>query len=377
MILSNIQVSQETLDEVKKTLDEDPHTKDAINLINDSKKNYTTYSIVGGLVGFFVSFIILMIIFGVNDNVSFGAILGLVAGLILGLVIFFAVKSYGDGRVKKMMMDSILPLILEGALKEKASYYPSGIFDNKYLRALNFFRCTNIKHNEAMEGICLGVPFTCEDVNTYHLETYSNGKTTSTRTVQDFNGTVFRLRYSKPSRSIIYIGTKINISGLFIVTGPQVNLEVPEFTSNYYVIDSDKEDAFRVLTPEVQYRFDDMTKITNASALYKIENDTIEIAFAGPTQSIVNFKGSFGPEDLPGILKGILFIKALIKTLGLDNTYWLDVEKNKNLVNSGDDHKEANYLDETGREGGEGIDSDDIDIDDLDGLDSFDDINDL
>lgn len=29
------------------------------------------------------------------------------------------------------------------------------------------------------------------------------------------------------------------------------------------------------------------------------------------------------------MIKGFLFIESLIKTLGLDNDYWLSVEKNK------------------------------------------------
>lgn len=336
MIVSNVGVTQETLDEVKKILAEDGDVKKAIQEMNGIRKQYNNYSYIGGAAGFLIPFVIAMIVLGALNSslIGFGALIGAVAGVVIGILIFFAFRSSGKTKMNTLMRTYVLPLILQGAFKEKTTYYPKGIFNNQYLRKLKLFQCTNIIHNEALEGVCLGVPFSCEDVNTYHMEERGSGNNTHTERVTDFNGTVFRLRYNKPSKSTIYVATKDTGLGLYRISGPKVLMEAPEFMHNYYVVSPDTEETFRVLTPEVQYRFDDMTKITSAAAVYRIQGDLLEITFSGPTRSILNFKGDFGEEDLPGILKSVIFIKALIKTLALDNTYWLDIEKNKNLLHA-------------------------------------------
>lgn len=331
MINSKIVIDKETYEKVKARIYADPKALEAIQKTKAITKKYTLWATVLGALVFLISIIVWTIYYMNEENSStddassaFLAIFltvieGLFPCLILAVGLSSPVALVGRTQGKKLMKNQVFPLILNALFKGEVQYFENGgVDDGKSLTCSAFFGSEDLEHREGLSGTCLGVPFSCDDVCS----------------PQDSDagdiGTIIKLRYNKPPKSTIIIADKIRKGGLISVEGPRVELETPEFSKKFYVVDEDKEDAFRVLTPDVQYRFVEVGNLTDAPAIYKIQGDVIEIAFGGQIYNILDFRGAFKEDkDFPNMIKGFLFIESLIKTLGLDNDYWLSVEKNK------------------------------------------------
>lgn len=340
MILSKIEVSEETMNATLKELKENENFEENAAQLNKTHKSFLLAAwITSGVVG-----IALLIVFlCLNDlNLTQKLILGIICGLGFGLFLFFIIWSIGKKKMRTTFQQKFLPSMLKSALGDDVIFKNKGEFSIDFIRNLRFFRAVNVTHGEYLCGTCLGVPFSCEDLTTYHIE--SNGKNGS-REVQDYHGTLMTFKYCKPSKCPIYLKTSGGdlLGNLYSIGNDCIEgLESPEFNKQYKMTCTNKEEAFRIFTPDVQYGFVDLNKMILASAIYKIDGDNLFIAYSGSTQSLTNFKGRFGLEDIENVLKSILVIKAIIKTLDLDNTYWKDVKnqsENKFETSSKTDEK--------------------------------------
>lgn len=350
MIRSKIVVDKETYDEVKQRIYANPKASEALQKTKAITKKYKRMAIIAGTLAFLIFMVIWSFYMKGNYSSSDSdtphqfliyILIAIAEGIIPCLVasifiVFFPIEAVGKKQTKGMMKNNVFPLILSSLFTDEVKYYEKGgVNDDKYLESLGFFSGGNVIHHEALTGICLGVPFSCEDILTYNEGGYGEADST------EFTGTIIRLRYNKPSKSTIIIASKQKSSGLKRVEGPKVELESPEFSKKYYVVGKDREDVFRVLTLDAQNRFEEVGKLTDAPVIFKIQGDVIEIVFGGPTDSILDSASKFsGDKDLSNVIKGMLFIEYLIKTLDLNNTYWLNVEKNKVNVNDSVKKKE-------------------------------------
>lgn len=325
MINSNISIDEE----FKSKLEDYSKSEEFNDLKNNAQKEKRKIA----LIHFFIALVLSIVVFlsicfackweNMGYFISIGAIF-----VIVFIVCAIGVSIYKN-KVKRPVMKKITDLVINEILGNDVK------LDDKYysldfLKSLQSFRVSTIKQEDGIFGTYKGVPYFSGDVYSYHTE--YTGK--SSRTVVDFNGTIFTIRFNKPTDAIInIIEGKTKKPGYFSSGSKLKNMEFIEtesieFNEQFGVFANDQEKALYVLTPQFINEVLDFKKIIKGKVSIIIDKYAIAIICEGKTTSITKcFKGKLDIKDLMNLGKNLTLIKEVIESFDLTNTYWQNVKE--------------------------------------------------
>lgn len=246
----------------------------------------------------------------------------MVFAIIFGGIIAGTTYAVGKNNAKRKYLGSFAPSIIEILYGPKSTYNVVGGFSREYLSDLNLFPVRKLRQEDQIIGQYQGVPFTITDVTSYHEETRSNGKTTTTETVYDFVGSVISIRMNKPAKTPLTL-----LRGFSLFSGDSIDFESTEFNKLYNCYCQDREQAFYLITPQIQLAILQLTKGIPGSMSFLFRGDELVIAISGNSTEFKNLKlkGKNLNYNINVIIDAILLPAYIIDTLNLDHKFFINV----------------------------------------------------
>lgn len=324
MISSNISIDEE----YKKKLEEYSNTEE-FKTIKDEVKMKKQKII---LIHFFVALALCLIVFLSICFAFKWELMGYIISLIAIFTIIFLVTAIGvsiyNSKVKSPVMKKISKLFIDEVLGNDVKI-DERYYSLDFLRALNSFPVNTVHQEDGIFGTYKGVPYFVSDVYSYHTE--YTGK--SSTTVVDFNGSIFVMRFNKPSDAIIDIIEGKKKVGYFsnkkkLKEMEYIETESIDFNDKFGTFVNDHEKALYVLTPQFITRVLDFKNMINGKVTIIIDKKAIAILCSGKTTSITKcLKGKLDLKDLLEVGKNLSLIKKTIEAFDLTDSYWQDIKE--------------------------------------------------
>ena len=297
------------------------------SLKNDrKKKSIITLSIgaaFGLIFGFTVGFTI--------SSVSIGIIVG--AAIFLFSLIGFAIIS---GSAKNKYTAAIAPEIINALYGPNAEYSPNGGYQRDYLVNLDCFPVRTLKQDTLIKGHYFGIPFTIANVESYHYETRGSGKNRRQEKVTDFLGSVMSFKMNKPSKSVIKV-----IEGSNLFSGKTIDFESSAFNKKFNTYSDDRENAFYIITPQLQLAMLDIEKALPGGLKILFRNDELVIIAAGNTTTFSGIKLKESDNyNINVILDSILAPGFVIEKMNLDHKFFLNDKDIAELTKKNEENKD-------------------------------------
>lgn len=337
MVETNVTIGENTKEEIDK-IKESPAFLEAQEKISRKRRTY----LISGFITSLIAFILVFVLLGTLSNwtsESFTFVTFFIA-FAIALLIGSGFFTYYRRRVVKPIASNFIPVVTQIVMGPDTEWANDG-YSRTFLESLSSFPVNSLQESDRISGSYKGVPYIVSDVQSFHMETHSNGKTTTTSKVIDFNGTIFVFRFNKPSDAVISISQGIS-KGVFhktiVATSIKgsfepIETESIDFNNKFVTYVNDHEKALYVLTPQNILSILDASNIVKGRISFIIDRYAIAIICSGKTTSLADsIKGKLTERDLYDIANKLLPIKAFIDILKLDNTYWLDIDKMKKFT---------------------------------------------
>lgn len=303
---------------------------------------------------------IVVLSFGIGVGILIGVLVGIFAesalfGAIAGAVIFLI--SLGGvyavyKNAKKNYSSQIAPEVIEALYGPKANYNPKGFYNKEYLVGLDCFPVKSLNQDTLIEGHYFGVPFTVGNVESYHYETRGSGKDAHQEKVTDFYGSVYSFKMNKPSNSKIKI-----TEGSNLFKGKTIEFESSAFNKKFNAYCDDRENAFYIVTPQLQLAMLDIEKALPGGLVFLFRGNELVIV---ASSNRITFDGIDLKKDdnynINAILDSILAPAFVIEKMNLDHKFFLnedDVAKSEQKSETDKNEEDVNSIkkvlkDETG-----------------------------
>ncbi len=280
------------------------------SLSKKRKSNAIVIIVIGTIAALLVGFCVGYF----SQSVLFGVIAGVVVLLISSGGIYAVYKS-----AKKDYSAKIAPEVIEALYGPKAHYDPKGFYNKDYLIGIDCFPVRTLNQDTLIEGHYFGVPFTVCNVESYHYETRGSGKDAHQEKVTDFYGSVYSFKMNKPSSSIIKI-----VEGGNLFKGKTVEFESSAFNKKFNAYCDDRENAFYIVTPQLQLAILDIEKALPGGLKFVFRGDELVLVASSNTTT---FKGINLKKDdnynINAILDSILAPAFIVEKMNLDHKFFL------------------------------------------------------
>lgn len=274
-----------------------------------------------------VGIVFMIIFFTVNESSPWLMVISFISFFAL----FIATGIYTKKKKKLSASSYSLQLIQEvifSVYSSKASYQPYGGYSSKFLQELKAFPVRSLHQEDMIAGSFHDVPCRMCDVHSFHTE--STGK--SSTTVTDFLGTVLILKMNKA------VNNELRIISRKARKNADILFEGEEFNQNYSVFSNDREEAFYIITPQMQEALLDLKRYISGNITLILRGDQLIVVASGITTNINSLKLNMGTSDnINTILNEILPMAYMIETLNLDHKFFL-TEKDIKENNIADDY---------------------------------------
>lgn len=290
----------------------DPSFKGAKDDIRSKvKKNMITIVIVIAVIG-----VAAAVAFGILAKSWIAPLFPIGFALVAALIACFVCIHNGKNKYAKL----IAPSIIEGLYGPNANYNPNGGYTREYLEGLDSFPVRSLNQGQAISGHYAGVQFNIANVESYHYETRGSGKDAHQERVTDFLGSVLNFKMNKPSKATLKV-----VEGSSLFSGKSIDFESVEFNKKFNVYCSDRENAFYIITPQVQLALLEIEKGLPGGLKILFRGEEMVIIASGNTTT---FKGIDTKKDenynINVILDSILAPAFVVETMNLDHKFFIE-----------------------------------------------------
>lgn len=280
-------------------------------LRKERKRNTIIIMVIFALLGLGLG-----LFFGIAGESAFAGIIVGIICLVIGLIGVAIVFS----SAKKKYTSKIAPSVIEALYGPKAVYQPNGGYDPDYLRGLNVFRVRSLNQWEFIQGHYFNIPFSISNVESYHYETRGSGKNSHQEKVTDFYGSVMSFKMNKPSKSVIEV-----TEGMSLFSGKSINFESSAFNKKFNVYCENRENAFYIITPQLQLAMIDIEKSVPGAITMLFRGEELVVVIAS---NITRFdKADLNETDnhnINAIIDSILAPALIIEDMNLDHKFFID-----------------------------------------------------
>lgn len=285
---------------------------------DEFNKKYKTFMIVLGCV--FLAIFIAGLVFSIYNK--FYIFIAFIFAF-LALLYFFCGYIYKNS-LKKQYANLMTPTVIETIYGPKAIYELNKGYARSYLEGLKIFPVNILEQRTFISGHFDDVPFTTADVTSYHWETRGSGKDRHREKVIDFMGSVMSFRLNKASKATI----KVN-EGMSLFSGKSIDFESVEFNKKFNVYCSDEENAFYIITPQLQLAMLDLEKYLPGGMTFLFRGNELVIAISGNTISFdkIDMKKDLN-HNLNIILDVLLAPAFIIDKMNLDHNFFINKTDN-------------------------------------------------
>lgn len=269
--------------------------------------------------------------------------------LIVGGLIYLIVALNLINIAKNKYASLLAPQIIEALYGPNANYQPKGGYSRAYLEGINLFPVRNLDQEDLIEGHYDGVPFTIADVNSWHWETRGSGKNQHQERVTDFLGCVMSFRMNKDSKYELKV-----VDGSNLFKGNTIDFESVEFNKKFNVYCQDREQAFYIITPQLQLAMLDIEKALPGGITFLFRGNELVVVISGNTTEFAGVNLKKGDNyNINAILDSILGPAFITDSLNLDHKFFInESDINKPIVNT-DDEDIASLTKQLGEDGKE------------------------
>lgn len=297
------------------------------NLKNDRKKKMIITLSIGGALGLILGFIV--------GFTSESALIGVVVGVFVFLCSLIGLATIAKS-AKNKYAASIAPEVINALYGPNAEYAPNGGYSKEYLVNLDCFPVRTLNQDTLIKGHYFGIPFTVANVESYHYETRGSGKNQRQEKVTDFLGSVMSFRMNKPSKSLIKV-----MEGSNLFSGKTIDFESSAFNKKFNTYSDDRENAFYIITPQLQLAMLDIEKALPGGLKILFRGDELVIVAAGNTTTFsgINLKESDN-YNINVILDSILAPGFVVEKMNLDHKFFLNENDIADLVKKNKENKD-------------------------------------
>ncbi len=278
---------------------------------------------------------------GIIINIAIGAVLGLIVGLVIGIQgedvivglftggILFLLTLIGIPFIcknaKNKYAEAIAPKVIDTMYGPNAVYQKNGGYSADYLSGLNCFRVNSLSQEDYIQGHYCSIPFTMGDVTSWHYEVRGSGKNKRTEKVIDFCGSVLSFRLNKKSSATIKV-----VEGSNFLNGDSINFESSAFNKKFNVYCQDKENAFYIITPQLQLAMLDIEKSMPGGIVFLFRGEELVIVISGNTTTFdrINLNKDAN-YNINAVLDSILAPAFIIESMNLDHKFFVSEEDSK------------------------------------------------
>lgn len=207
--------------------------------------------------------------------------------------------------------------IIGAIYSDEYIYRPHDGYDLSELRMLNAFEMEEVDQWEYIEGYFDGVWCSQADVQTYHHEEYKDQDgNIQERVVYDFTGMVFKFKNNKKINGRIYL-----TNGVFARS--DIKFESQQFNSVFKVSANYREEAFYIITPQMQEAILELASNFDDNKIQLIyKGDLLYVVLTGIQTHVnrVEIERDIS-ENISNVISNIYPMAYIISTLRLDHRF--------------------------------------------------------
>lgn len=301
------------IEQMTKILNTPEFTNLRADLEKEKKKSIIITLVVDSIIAVVVGVVIGIIFSSILQGLGVGAVL-----FLFGLIFILMAKKKAQNKYIK----AIAPQVIKGIYGQDAVYKQAGGYSREYLQGLNCFPVRTLHQEDYIQGHYCSIPFTIADVESYHYETRGSGKNKTQEKVTDFYGSVMSFKMNKPSKAVIKV-----TEGISLFKGKTIDFESSAFNKKFNVYSEDRENAFYIITPQLQLAMLSIEKALPGGLVYLFRGEELVIVISGNT---TEFKGfDFKKDDnynINVILDSILAPAYIVEEMNLDHKFFLTEE---------------------------------------------------
>lgn len=306
-----------------------------INAINANRKKYFSYFIISLIIGLIflaigIGFLIAASC-GVIDVVYF--VIAIVL-LIVGLIVIFSFYALFKNSYKKSFYSNLKTDILKSLYGETYKYNEtegvslSFLMGSGVIRAPDAFTSSQYFSYQESNIDIMSSNYTLIRVT---QTTDSKGNVHETRT--PYPGKIIAYKFPRNLKINFASLEKVFLDGVFVSPhgfGPKVEFESIEFNKKFDSFCASKEDAFYLMTPEIQMDLLDFDKTYTSNLAFVIKGNILYLIL-GFYDNHITFSlfKDFSSVDINKFIKDLSLPLTFLKDLHLDSNKFTNTELNK------------------------------------------------
>ena len=310
---------KETIDKMESILNGGALSQIKAQLAQEKKKSMITAGIFCAVIG---------VVGLIAVSIAVHWALGLTIFFSMGILFLIAWFTINNG-VKKKYANMLAPIVVETLYGPGAIYNAKGGYSREYLEGLGSFPVNSLDQEDFIQGKYLGIPFNMCDVKSYHYETRGSGDNRHQEIVIDFLGSIMSFGMNKASKSLLRVTeNKFAFGG----NKKTIDFESFEFNKKFNAFCDDPENAFYIITPQLQFALLDMESHLPGSMSLLFRGKELVVIISGNTTDFesVDFKKSEN-YNLNAIIDSILAPAFVIDKMNLDHKFFITEEDVKQM----------------------------------------------